>query len=493
MSIVASFVSECVRNGRWIRGLLALHGSLHSDELDVSKARIQLATTIINKDWCTALALVRTKDTFYLDELSKFIYECSRSACFPSEVFVNVVETFLQSVRGRNEGQNRIFVSAIKWTTWNQALQFLTMLESPDGKSIKEVSEWLRISRVFGSNEKRYIINTVLMQLNSSDLDHLNVATQANQRTKRALPVFSATGRQENSGLAKALNSLKTNDFLSMTSVARIANATMRGENVSWKLALSLVLKHRVVEDLNEMFARLIGVCCPQNWRVALDHFHLEGKFALWLASRQSWRAGLIVSQSNLIPVSEAYDILSRCATPTTESRKLITLSGASKRICAPSKRAIASMLASGYLLEELQLSAFSKVCQRTGDWESALLLFDRVATDEFQRRAIFSLLESCPNTTTEKVLGLVNNLHPASASTTYMMIKHSKSWTEALHILRYVMARGTRCNPQILSAFMDVDPPFNVLSLVLRKMKNATNKGILRRLKSRENGGFSR
>ncbi|RNF17626.1 uncharacterized protein Tco025E_04858 [Trypanosoma conorhini] len=492
MSIVASFVSECAQNGRWIRGLLALQGSLNSKEMDVSRARIQLATTILDKQWCTALALVRPSDISYVDELCRFIYDCSRSACVPSDVFVGVVKTFLQAAEERNEKQNQLFLSAIKWTSWNQALQFFTMLKDPKRKSIQELSDWLRLSHIFGSNDKRRAINTILTQLHSPYSNQPNVKSQTKHNLQRVIPFPPAMGHEEKCGLANALNSIKLTEYLSMTSAMRIANAALRGENVSWKLAISLVSKHRVVKDSNELFAKMVGVCCPQNWLVALEYFQLEGKTALWLASRQSWQAGLILLQSTLLPGREAYDILSRCGTPNTESRKLITLSGASKRMPTPSKRAIASMLANGYLIEELQLSAFSKVCQRTGDWESALLLFNRMGTDEFQRRAILTLLESCPNITAEQVLRLVSARHPASASTASMMIKHANSWMQALSIMRHVMARGTRCNPQMLSAFIDVNPPPSVLSPVLKKLKHATNEGIRRRLKSLKNDGLS-
>ncbi|RNF04829.1 hypothetical protein TraAM80_04960 [Trypanosoma rangeli] len=493
MSIVASFVSECARSGRWIRGLLALHGSLTSKEIDISKARIQLATTILDKHWCTALDLVRPSDISYVDELCHFIYECSRSASVPSDLFFHTVKVFLQATRENNETQNQLFVSAINWTSWNQALQFFTMLKSPEGRSIQELSDWLRLSRMFGSNDKRHIINTALAQLHFTDPNKLNVKTRTNLNLKREIPFFLAPSQQEKHGLANVLNSLKSTEYLSMASVMRIATATLRGENVSWKLALSLVSKHRVVKDSNELFAKLIGVCCPQNWLVALDYFELNGKTALWLASCQSWKAGLILAQSNLLPSREAYDILSRSVIPNTESRKLITVTGASRRIDSPSKKAIAASLASGYLLEEIQLSPFSKACHRTGDWESALFLFNRIGTNEFQRRAISSLLESCPNITMEQVLGLVSTRHPASISTTSMMIKHSNSWLQALNIMRHVMARGGRCNPQVLSAFMDLNPPFSVLSQVLKKLKHATNEGIRRRLKSLENDGLSR
>ncbi|ORC89429.1 uncharacterized protein TM35_000122040 [Trypanosoma theileri] len=482
MSVVASFVLECARSGRWVRGILALQGNLNSTEVDVSRARIQLASRIFEKQWRTALDMVRTSDVSHVDEMSNFLYECSKSAYVPSDVFNNVAITLLQSAKDNDEIQNQLFRSVVKWTTWSQALELFTHVKLPNEKSLIELDEWLKCSRMFGSINKKRTIDSALMQLNLPDSRGNNLKTKGHSLNKKNVSVV----RKEIKGqteLTDVLGALKSGKHLSMVSLVKLAKLATTEGCVSWKLPLSLVMKHRIVDDCNDVFAKMVGVCSPQLWQVALNNFSLNGKIALWLASSQNWKAALIVSQSVLLSDREKYDILSRSLTPTTQLRKVLPPTRATERVYEPTKKAIASMLASGYLLEELQLSAFAKSCQRNGDWESALYLFNRIGTEEFQQRAIKTLLEHSPNVKMEQILGLVDYRKPANTSTASMLIKNSSDWLQALFVFHYILSRGTQCNPQILSALMDAKPPIGVLSTVIEKLKWTANDGILRRM----------
>ncbi|KEG12078.1 hypothetical protein DQ04_02021040 [Trypanosoma grayi] len=489
MSIVALFVSECARNGRWVRGLLALQGSVHSEDVGIAKARINLASMMVEKNWCTALALVRSTDVSHQDELGHFLYVCSKSTCIPSTIANDVTVAMLQSAKGNSEAQNRLFDFVIRWTTWHQALRFFHLIESPDKTSKKKLSEWLMFSRMFAGSRQKDNIDSALMRLNMPEVSHTNMTKWNQWMIKQTVPATQKPSWQS-SGSVKALAALNSGEPLSITSVIYLAKAALRGERISWKLSLSLVAGNRVVEESSDVFAKVVGICCPQLWHVALERFHVEEKLALWLASCHSWRAALMLSHKLSLPSCEKYDILSRCATPVPFLRKLNAVSGATQRIREPTKKAIASMLASGYVLEELQLSAFARVCQRDGDWESALYLLDRIGTEEFHRRAITCLLQHHPSIKVKNVLRLVSDRNPATTSTASMLMGHSSGWMEALHVLRHVMAQGTKCNPQILSALLDKRPPPDVLSVVVANLKGATNDGILRRLKRLEEDG---
>ncbi|KAH9597700.1 hypothetical protein LSM04_008042 [Trypanosoma melophagium] len=484
MSIVASFVLECARSGRWVRGILALHGNLHSTEVDLSRARIQLASGIFDKQWRTALDMVRVGDVSCVDELCHFLYECSKSPHVPAYVFENVTIKLLQSAEENAEIQNCLFLSVVKWTTWSQALKFFTHLKSPNEKSLMKLAEWLKYSRIFGSSNKKRAIGSALLQLNLPDSKGSNLKRKGEPLNKKNINMLTVQKEiQEQTEVTDVLDTLKPGKHLSIISLVKLAKLATTGGLVSWKLPLSLVMKNRIVEDCNEVFAKMVGVCSPQLWHLALYHFSLNGRIALWLASSQSWKAGLVVSQSVLLSDREKYDILSRCMTPTPELRKIFLPTRATERVYEPTKKAIASMLASGYLLEELQLSAFAKSCQRNGDWESALYLFNRISSDEFQQRAIKAILEHCPSIKTKRVLRLVNHRKPAKTSTASLLIKHSSDWLQALFVFNYIVSRGTQCNPQILSALMDAKPPIDVVSTVIEKLKWTANDGILRRM----------
>ncbi|CBH15121.1 uncharacterized protein TEOVI_000398000 [Trypanosoma equiperdum] len=492
MSVVASFVAECARSGRWVRGVMALHSSIGAEDASIGRARLRLASSILRKHWCAALPLIRPEDVQYVDDLARLVHECSMCAEVPADVFDSAVVKLLTRARGKDEIQTQLFLSATKWTNWHQATRFFTMLDTPGALCRDSLMILLMNALGSGSISKQHTIGLILSQLKLTNSRHIG-----NGRRDHLSSISAANAAhsyiEKGTDLVKVWSALRERDGISTKLVMSLARAAIQGERCSWKLPLSIHGRNRVVGDSTEVLSKMIAICCPQHWRAALGHFVVEGRLALWLASRYSWEAGLVVSKLVSIPRREKYDILCRCAIPLPQLRGIATVAGAKIRLSNASKRSIAVRLASGYTTEELQLSAFAKVCQKNGDWETSLSLFHRVATEEFQQRAVQCILAHCPGFGVKKLLQLVNEHCPANTWTTSMLVKHSDDWVEALYVLRHVMARGTRCNPQILSAFMDVQPPVDVVSTVVRNTTFAgRSEGIMRRLEILEISGKS-
>ncbi|KAG8338927.1 hypothetical protein TRVL_10247 [Trypanosoma vivax] len=472
MSLVASFVEECTRSGRWVRGIMALHGSIDSNDPLVDRARIRLSTIVIGKSWRVALGMMRCSDACHVGEMGAFLYECARSTDVPLSVWTLMSAAVLRGAERNSRAQNFYFLSAAKWTAWHHAVQLFGMLPSPEEESRRKLFDWLTINRAYADADKVRSLDLALIALRVS-------AGQGGALEGRNRP----TGVLRSADAPLCLAHPGPDGGVSMTGILSLARAAMQGKHVSWRLPLFLLGGHRVVDGASDCFVTMIGVCCPQHWAAALRHLEPKTRTALWLASRHCWVAGLSVSKAVDMGNSEKYDILRGCAVPAARLEKLRMIRGARQRVPAPTRAGIARALADGYVLEELQLSAFGKACRRSGRWELSLHLLDRVNTDEFQRYAIQCLFAHNKGITWRQALQLVGERRPACTSVASMLIKHSGGWLEALGVLHHLIKHGARCNPQVLSAILDTGPPAHAISEVIRRLGFATNKGIDRKL----------
>nr|CCC93385.1 conserved hypothetical protein [Trypanosoma congolense IL3000] len=487
MSVVASFVAECARSGRWVRGILSLRSSNYEADTSMDMARIQLASATLDKQWIFALRLIKVSDFLYDDDtIDSFVHRSSKCSHIPAEVFNSLIVKSLKLTTSDTKRQNRLFVSAVKWASWVQATHFFSFLSHPQRRSVTELVNLLKDAHTSGNRSTQRHIGLVIDNVNKMYIGNASDGKRCDRPRicTGMVQVPSKTPVQ----LVRILNIMGTGGEISVLEIMNLAKAAMRGEECSWKLPLSLLSGCRLVDGSSTVLAKMIGTCCAYNWRHALCHLNVNGGLGLWLASRHSWEAGLVVSQSADISARKKHDILSRCTTPLSQLRRVMKIHRASKRLDSTSKASIAALLANGYIIEELQLSAFARACQRVGDWESSIYLFERISNEEFQRRAIQCILMHRKEIKVVRLLQLISERNPASTSTASALIKHSDDWVEALWVLRHVIAQGTQCNPQILSAFMDVQPPNNIISDVLRQLRLvACNDGIFRRYKQLE------
>ncbi|KPI89572.1 hypothetical protein ABL78_1340 [Leptomonas seymouri] len=316
---------------------------------------------------------------------------------------------------------------------------------------------------------------------------------------------------------------------------------------------LTLVQSSRLTPELALLYARAMGVLYPQNWAEALAVLgrvearaddtglltsSLQKQANLWLMSRGSWAAALNElshwprSSTAATSMQMAEDTVRLTALPThlfhrmypQHARPWYRLSAHQNE---PVARQIATALARGLRLDEVQLSVAGKQWAAQGRWEDALQLYYRFPLSEFQKYAARSLVKARPALPEKALAG-----EPGGKSTTNapetgsggahvldvmaalrllvpeggirytqespprpappldvfpasLLIDAAPDWEVALAVFRGCIRSGTRCNPRLLSALLHhTDFPLSALRQVLASYPAAVSDGMRRRVK---------
>ncbi|KAG5479773.1 hypothetical protein LSCM4_05781 [Leishmania orientalis] len=177
MSAISSFVLECARARRWVRGLMALQEQKLSTDPSIRVACIALAQAAAPYSWAAALSLIHPTDALrHSQEVCKLVDTIARHVEMPVDVFESSMEALLivlqplsQSRRHPASGssgqlaeivscevpglmpsppaQQQVFLSATRWCGWETAARLLACLPAPPPRACVERVQSLRTLR----------------------------------------------------------------------------------------------------------------------------------------------------------------------------------------------------------------------------------------------------------------------------------------------------------------------------------------------------------
>ncbi|KAK7200198.1 hypothetical protein NESM_000071000 [Novymonas esmeraldas] len=152
MSAISSFVLDCARSGRWLRGLMALQGQQASSEPAIRAACAALAQVAAPHSWAAALSLLHVTDALqHPQEVCRTVDQVARHAELPVDVFEAYTTALLQALRSppSDNGmlapvpssasvQRRLFLDATRWCGWETAARLLACLPTPPPRACVE-------------------------------------------------------------------------------------------------------------------------------------------------------------------------------------------------------------------------------------------------------------------------------------------------------------------------------------------------------------------
>ncbi|KAG5479389.1 hypothetical protein LSCM1_04649 [Leishmania martiniquensis] len=178
MSAISSFVLECARAGRWVRGLMALQEQNLSTDPPIRGACVALAEAVSPYSWATALSLLLPTDALrHSQEVCRVVDTVARHAEMPVDVFESSMEALLRALpqlsqSGRHPApgsfgqlevrvpcelpapmmpsipiQQQVFLSATRWCGWETAVRLLACLAAPPPRACVERVQALRALR----------------------------------------------------------------------------------------------------------------------------------------------------------------------------------------------------------------------------------------------------------------------------------------------------------------------------------------------------------
>jgi hypothetical protein len=152
MSAIASFVLDCARTGRWVRGLMALQGHINSTDAATRQACVAVAQVAAAHSWAAALSLLHPMDVVrHTAAVCKTIDTVARHPRLSIHHYESAIAAMLQGVGAATQDvssssaplqpsssssssnaqlQRKIFLSATLWCSAETAGRLLKSLPS---------------------------------------------------------------------------------------------------------------------------------------------------------------------------------------------------------------------------------------------------------------------------------------------------------------------------------------------------------------------------
>ncbi|KPA78191.1 hypothetical protein ABB37_06357 [Leptomonas pyrrhocoris] len=427
--------------------------------------------------------------------------------------------------------QRRLFLSATQWCSWETATRLLSSLPSPPPRACAERVHALRALRHSllhdvgsfaqwaGTEEgKGHIHHQSKSTSPSPLLDEPMSSVEEKLQQLEAIPAgaqhhrYSARDRRELARLRElqrqallqraqaeeavlvqqaftAVAPSAVSVCAALRALSRPPSATVSTSQNEYlkrmETVLSLVQASRLTPELALLYARAVGLVCPQRWAEALavldrvevrrQDTHnqtsavLQKQTNLWLMSRGSWEAALrelhdwsgSSTTGAATSMQIALDTVRRTALPAHLLYRLHPQHARPwYRLPAhpdePVARQIAVALARGLRLDEVQLSAAGREWAAQGKWENALQLYYRFPLSEFQKYAARSLVTARPALPTNNPAEKANKRSTMKHLSTDVRDTQAFDVVTALHLLvpeggiRYTATSPSRPAPPL-------------------------------------------